>query len=176
METLLTLVFFCTYLAIALEHPIKVNKAAAALLGAGLLWTIYALAQTDPAALNLQLGESLLGTAQIVFFLIAAMAIVEVVDEYEGARRMLTTALERRGVLAVALAVLLLVPVFKAWTHLPPFMGILLGLGIVWLVADLMHRHKDDAQKQRITPVSALSRVDMGSIVFLSAFCWRWRS
>ena len=43
MLTLLVLVFVIAYAAIALEHPIKINKSASALLGAGLLWTIYAL-------------------------------------------------------------------------------------------------------------------------------------
>ena len=43
MLTLLVLVFVVAYAAIALEHPIKINKSASALLGAGLLWTIYAL-------------------------------------------------------------------------------------------------------------------------------------
>jgi len=77
-----------------------------------------------------------------------------------------TTAMERTVVLVVGLATLVLVPVFKAVTHLPPFLGILLGLGLLWAVADLMHRHKDDAQKQHLTLVSALARIDMGSIVF----------
>ena len=44
MLTLLVVVFVIAYAAIALEHPIKINKSASALVGAGLLWTIYALA------------------------------------------------------------------------------------------------------------------------------------
>jgi len=40
--TLLVIVFVLAYAAIALEHPLKVNKSASALVGAGLLWTIYA--------------------------------------------------------------------------------------------------------------------------------------
>jgi len=77
-----------------------------------------------------------------------------------------TTPLERLIVLVLGLSVLVLVPVFKSTTHLPPFLGILLGLGLLWAVADLMHRRKDDEQKQHLTLVSALSRIDMGSIVF----------
>jgi Na+/H+ antiporter NhaD/arsenite permease-like protein len=48
MLTLLVVVFVIAYAAIALEHPIKVNKSASALVGAGLLWTIYALLGGDP--------------------------------------------------------------------------------------------------------------------------------
>ena len=295
MSLLLTLLFVLAYLAIALEGPLRINKSATALLGAGLLWTVYALMVGDATQVNTQLSESLVGTAQIVFFLIAAMAIVEVIDAHDGfevlttaiqtrkvstlmwlvgvftfflsaildnltttivmlslMRRLLaqrqdritfagliviaanaggawtpigdvtttmlwiggqvttlaimqgvflasmvnllvplaaatwmagdraivsppkadpsdglpTTALERTVVLVVGLATLVLVPVFKALTHLPPFVGILLGLGVLWMVADLMHRHKDDTQKQHLTLVSALARIDMGSIVF----------
>ena len=68
--------------------------------------------------------------------------------------------------LALGLGVLVLVPVFKAVTHLPPFLGILLGLGLLWMVGDWMHKNKSDDDKQHLTLVSALGRIDMASIVF----------
>jgi Na+/H+ antiporter NhaD/arsenite permease-like protein len=77
MLTVLILVFVVAYLAIALEHPLKVNKSASALLGAGLMWTIYALAAEDNTMVGSHLNESLQGMAQIVFFLMGAMTIVE---------------------------------------------------------------------------------------------------
>ncbi len=295
MTLILSLLFVTAYLAIVLEHPLKINKSASALVGAGLLWTVYAAARGDAALVNAQLGESLMGSAQIVFFLIAAMAIVEVVDAHDGfevltalinttrlstlmwlvgfftfflsaildnltttivmvalMKRLLaerddrlsfagviviaanaggawtpigdvtttmlwiggqittmaiiqgvflaslvnllvplaitswlmgarpvvappsaahrehlpTTPTERAVVLTLGLAVLVLVPVFKSLTHLPPFLGMLLGLGLLWAVADVMHQRKDEAHKQHLTLVSALARIDMGSIVF----------
>lgn len=84
MITLLVVVFVLTYAAIALEHPLKVNKSASALIGAGLLWTMYALSGIEPELLSEQVGQSLLSTAQIVFFLMGAMTIVEVVDAHDG--------------------------------------------------------------------------------------------
>jgi Na+/H+ antiporter NhaD/arsenite permease-like protein len=66
----------------------------------------------------------------------------------------------------LGLGILVLVPVFKSVTHLPPFMGILLGLGILWAVGDLVHRKIDDLEKQRLTIARALTRIDMGSLVF----------
>jgi len=84
MLTALVIVFVIAYAAIALEHPLKVNKSASALIGAGLLWTIYALSTGDHQLVSEQLGESLMGTAQIVFFLMGAMTIVEVVDAHNG--------------------------------------------------------------------------------------------
>ena len=84
MQTVLIIIFVLVYAAIALEHPLKVNKSATALMGAGLLWTVYALGPVDPGILDAQLGSSLMGTAQIVFFLMGAMTIVEVVDAHNG--------------------------------------------------------------------------------------------
>jgi Na+/H+ antiporter NhaD/arsenite permease-like protein len=77
-----------------------------------------------------------------------------------------TSAFERNLMFFLGLGILVAVPVFKTWTHLPPFMGVLLGLGLLWLVGDLVHRHKDDDVRQPLTLVHALSRIDMGSIVF----------
>jgi len=84
MLTAIVVIFVIVYAAIALEHPLKVNKSASALIGAGLLWTIYALSTADHALVGHQLNESLMGTAQIVFFLMGAMTIVEVVDAHNG--------------------------------------------------------------------------------------------
>jgi Na+/H+ antiporter NhaD/arsenite permease-like protein len=294
MITLLVVVFVLAYVAIALEHPLKVNKSASALMGAGLLWTIYALSGVQPQTLGEHLGESLMSTAQIVFFLMGAMAIVEVVDAHDGfdvitsrikttqlsslmwmvgfttfflsaildnltttivmvslmkklldkredriffagiiiiaanaggawtpigdvtttmlwiggqittmeimkglflpslvnlvipllfVSRMLgnrpviapprighdadrTNSFERNLMFFLGLGILVLVPVFKTVTHLPPFMGILFGLGILWLFGEMVHREKPDDTKEHLTLVSALSRIDMGSIMF----------
>ena len=295
ITALLVVVFVAAYTAIAFEHPLGVNKSASALIGAGLLWTLYAVSVGDPQVVSAYLGESLLGTAQIVFFLLGAMTIVEVVDAHDGfdvitsrirtrsvssllwlvgictfflsaildnltttivmvslmqkllaerrdrlffagviviaansggawspigdvtttmlwiggqvttlplmkavfvpalvsllvplavtavaargrtvispddsasVHRSITTALERKLMLSLGLGVLVAVPAFKAATHLPPFMGILFGLGIVWLVGDLLHRRKDLEESRRLTLVHALSRIDLSSIVF----------
>ncbi len=295
MTTALILIFIVTYAAIALEHPLKINKSASALIGAGLLWTIYALSTGDHHATSHQLGESVMATAQIVFFLMGAMTVVEVVDAHNGfevitqrirttklstllwlvgfvtfflsaildnltttivmislMRKLLakhddrlffagiiviaansggawspigdvtttmlwiggqitslaiiqsvflpslislivpltitsyalrgkpvvtreigdidhgagTTNFERNLMFFMGLGILVAVPAFKTITHLPPFMGILFGLGILWLVGDLVHRKKDDEHKQHFTLAHALSRIDMSSLVF----------
>src|SRR3981189_1100800 len=77
-------IFVIAYAAIALEHPIKINKSASALVGAGLLWTVYALLSGDHALIDKQLNESVSTTAQIVVFLIGATTIVEVIDAHNG--------------------------------------------------------------------------------------------
>lgn len=295
MLAALVAVFVVAYAAIALEHPLKINKSASALIGAGMLWTIYALSTGDHHLVGEQLGESLMGTAQIVFFLMGAMTIVEVVDAHNGfaviterirttklssllwlvgfvtfflsavldnltttivmislMRKLLakhedrlffagiiviaanaggawspigdvtttmlwiggqittlaiiksvllpslvsmsvplaitawvlrgqtvvspthgsgddalrTTPFERNMMFALGIGILVAVPVFKTVTHLPPFMGILFGLGLLWLVGDLIHRHKEDTLKHPLTLVHALSRIDLSSLVF----------
>ena len=294
MLSVIAAVFIAAYAAIALEHPLGVNKSASALLGAGLLWTIYALSVGDASLVNHQLDESVASTAQIVFFLIGAMTIVEVIDAHNGfevitsvirttkqttlmwiigfvtfflsaildnltttivmisliqklignkSDRLLfasiiviaanaggawtvigdvtttmlwiggqitpinimksvflpsllnlliplliigyslkgkdivpplqeqATALkvelfERNLMFYLGLGTLVAVPVFKAVTHLAPFMGILFGLGILWLVGEIVHRHKDEDVRRPLTLVHALTRIDMSSIVF----------
>ena len=84
MLTAVIVIFVCAYAAIALEHPIRINKSASALIGAGLLWTVYSVMSGDHALVGQQLNESLASTAQIVFFLLGAMTIVEVVDAHDG--------------------------------------------------------------------------------------------
>ena len=295
MTPMLVAVFVLAYAAIALEHPLKINKSATALLGAGLLWTLYALHASDTQVLSEQLGESLTSTAQIVFFLMGAMTIVEVVDAHNGfevitsristaklssllwlvgivtfllssildnltttivmislMRKLLgkhedrlffagiiviaanaggawspigdvtttmlwiggqitslniitsvffpavisllvpltitamilrgkpvvspehiemdhglkTTEFEKNVMFCLGLGILVAVPAFKTITHLPPFLGILFGLGILWLVGDLIHRKKEDEYKQHLTLAHALSKIDMSSLVF----------
>lgn len=295
MLTALVVIFIIAYAAIALEHPLKINKSASALIGAGLLWTVYALATGDSHKISEELGHSLMGTAQIIFFLMGAMTIVEVIDAHNGfevitkrirttqlsslmwlvgivtfflsaildnltttivmislMRKLLakhddrlffagiiviaansggawspigdvtttmlwiggqitalaiiksvflpalvsllvplgitayvlrgrpveapvakdsdhglhTTEFERNLMFYLGLGVLVAVPVFKTVTNLPPFMGIMFGLGILWLVGDLVHRHKEDEAKHHFTLVHALSRIDLSSLVF----------
>lgn len=77
-----------------------------------------------------------------------------------------TTALERSLVLSIGLGGLLFVPVFKMLTGLPPFMGMLFSLGMIWLITDLLHRGKSDEDKAERTPTHALRKIDSPSILF----------
>jgi Na+/H+ antiporter NhaD/arsenite permease-like protein len=73
---------------------------------------------------------------------------------------------ERNIMFFLGIGVLIAVPAFKTITHLPPFMGVLLGLGLLWLVGDLLHRKKPDEEKEHLNLTSALNRIDMASTVF----------
>jgi Na+/H+ antiporter NhaD/arsenite permease-like protein len=58
------------------------------------------------------------------------------------------------------------VPVFKTLTHLPPYLGILFGLGILWLVTEILHGKKDEEDKHQLSVVHALRKIDTPSILF----------
>jgi Na+/H+ antiporter NhaD/arsenite permease-like protein len=77
-----------------------------------------------------------------------------------------TAGWERKLVLFTGIGVLLFVPVFKSVTHLPPFMGILLGLGVLWTLTEFMHKQKNGEGKGTLSVASALQRVDSQSVLF----------
>jgi len=77
-----------------------------------------------------------------------------------------TTAFERNLVFAVGVGSLLFVPIFKMITHLPPFMGVLFGLGVMWLVTEILHRSKNTEEKSGLSVISVLRRVDVPSVLF----------
>ena len=294
MMTMVAVVFVLCYVMIALEHPIKINKSATALIAAGLMWTLYSFASPLGAhGVTEQLTEKLAETAAIVFFLICAMTIVEVTDSHGGfevitsrikatkltsllwiigfitfylsaildnmtttivmvslMKRMLkdhkqrlffagiiviaanaggawspigdvtttmlwiggqittiniiktvwiasmvnmlvpliiasfmlkgnvvppdkvehgatnTSQFEKTVMFFMGMGALIFVPVFKSITHLPPYLGILFALGVVWLVGNILHREKPSEEKEHLTLTKALRRIDMASVVF----------
>lgn len=77
-----------------------------------------------------------------------------------------TTAFERKLLLFMGVGALLFVPVFKTVTHLPPYMGMLLGLGVLWVTTELMHKHKNEEDKRRLTVIGILRKVDVPTVLF----------
>jgi len=300
METLVIIVFVIGYLAIALEHPIKINKTATALLTGVLLWTIYAMSSTE-GHVGEQLSHHLAKISEILFFLLGAMTIVELVDAYQGFRLItdrintknpvkllwlicwvtfflsaildnLTTSIvmvslirklipnkdmrmffagmiviaanaggawtpigdvtttmlwiggqittvnimkvlflpsvicmlvplvyltftlkgdlgittgassatdlsghegynheKIRGgttMLLLGVGALIFVPIFKTITHLPPYIGMMLGLGVLWVVSEFINPHADEAMRKPYTASGALQRIDSSSVLF----------
>lgn len=298
MQILLILIFVVGYLGIALEHPIKINKTATALLSGVLCWTIYIVSTNDPNTVLGELSHHLASVSEILFFLLGAMTIVELIDAHDGFRLItdriisknkvkllwliamitfflssildnLTTAIvmvsvlrklikepESRKLFAgvviiaanaggawspigdvtttmlwiggqitpvnimksllipslisliipliyltfklkgsvkrevtdedskkdvhglviktqnavimllVGIGTLIFVPIFKTMTHLPPYMGILLGLGVVWITSEILHANKDDEERHPFTVAHALSKIDTSNILF----------
>tara|TARA_B100001564_G_scaffold173077_1_gene145621 strand:- start:423 stop:1700 length:1278 start_codon:yes stop_codon:yes gene_type:complete len=288
-------IFVLGYLAIALEHPIKVDKAASALITGVLVWTLFVLSGADQHFIEEQLLHHLSEISSILFFLLGAMTIVELVDAHEGfsiitdkittknrvkllwivsvltfffsaaldnltttivmvslLRKLIddkyerwffagivvvaanaggawspigdvtttmlwiggqlttmtiiktlivpsivammvpltvlsftmkgeivrpvevgneddsdpTTAFERNLIFFLGVAGLLFVPVFKTLTHLPPFMGMMLSLGVLWLVTEIIHRSKNKADKSQLSVIGVLRKIDTASVLF----------
>ena len=294
MTTLITLIFVLGYIGIAFEHPLKINKTATALLIAVLTWTVYILATADKQEVNYQLAEHLSDVAQIVFFLMGAMTIVEIIDGHNGfsiiTERIsatkktsllwiigfitfflsavldnLTTTIvlvsllkklirdpkdrlmfagivviaanaggawtpigdvtttmlwignqisagnimlklilpslvclivplialsfkfkgsvtrpaptqnqhklalpqaQQKLIFYVGVASLISVPIFKTYTHLPPFMGIFLGLSVLWILTEIVHRSKKAEERLPFMVPHALKQIDMSSVLF----------
>lgn len=79
------------------------------------------------------------------------------------------TAKQRKAVFFLGVGGLIFVPIFKSITHLPPFVGILLVLGVLWTVTELFYRHlgmeeEHGGMQKRVTNI--LTRIDMGTILF----------
>ncbi|HRG02802.1 MAG TPA: sodium:proton antiporter NhaD [Paludibacteraceae bacterium] len=296
MITIIIILFVIGYAAIALEHNIKINKTASALITGVVLWVVYILTQSDTHLVNEELLKHLGDISSILFFLMGAMTIVELIDTYNGfeviteritqtkkvsllwiigiltfflsavldnltttivmvsllrklikdhetrlfyvgivviaanaggawspigdvtttmlwiggqisafnimarlfapsfislaiplgvlsltmkgrvERPFLATEtykeLSRRQqsiILILGLSMLIMVPIFKTLTHLPPFMGMMLGLGVLWIVTDIMHRNHTEDQPEngkRRTVTDVLTRIDLPSILF----------
>ena len=294
MNLLIVLVFVVGYAGIAFEHPLKINKTASALLTGVLCWTIYMMGSSDVELVSGQLYEHLGQISGILFFLLGAMTIVELIDAHDGfevitsristtdKRKLLwvisiltfflsavldnltttivmvsllrkliddkptrmffvsmvvlaanaggawtpigdvtttmlwiggqlttgniivnlfipsmvclivpllvlsfsmsgkvetpqvvesrqtekTTPFERKLILSLGIGALLFVPFFKTITHLPPFMGMLFGLAILWIITELIHKKKNDADKDAYSVVHALRKADVPSVLF----------
>lgn len=68
--------------------------------------------------------------------------------------------------LSLGLVALVSVPIFKSWTHLPPYMGMLLALSLLWVVSELVSHTLDEVTKTSTGVLAALKRVDMTAILF----------
>lgn len=288
---LMIVIFVLGYAAIALEHPLKINKSATALLLAAIIWAVYAL--LGPGISSKNLIEHLGDTSEILFFLLGAMTIVEIVDKHDGfsiitnkittknKRKLLwiigiltffmsavldnlTTSIvmcallrkliadqktrwffcgmvilganaggawspigdvttimlwiggqvtagkiimetfipalvsivvpliaismtmkgdverpehvEEGGVykvshkqslltLIMGVGLLLFVPIFKTITHLPPYLGVLFGLGVMWVTTEIMHRNSP-ANYSKLSVSTIIQKVDVPSVLF----------
>jgi len=87
-------------------------------------------------------------------------------DKVENGGATNTSQFEKTLMFFLGMGALIFVPIFKAITHLPPYLGILLALGFLWLVGNILHRNKSDEEKDHLTLTKALKRIDMASVVF----------
>lgn len=73
---------------------------------------------------------------------------------------------DKRLVFFSGIVVLIAVPVFKTLTHLPPSMGILIGLGVLWFITELLHKKKDEESRKNLSVLKALRKMDMSTLLF----------
>ena len=78
----------------------------------------------------------------------------------------LTTSNERNFVFMLGVLGLLFVPVFKLITDLPPYMGMLLSLGVIWVITEILHRNKSYDERKKLTVLAAVKKIDVLTIFF----------
>jgi len=77
-----------------------------------------------------------------------------------------TTPFERNLIFYMGVSGLLFVPIFKTITHLPPYVGMLLSLGVLWLTTEIIHKSKNQEQKSQLSVIGVLKKVDVPTIFF----------
>jgi len=78
----------------------------------------------------------------------------------------LVTKKEKNLLFFLGVGALLFVPVFKTVTHLPPYMGMLFGLGTMWVVTEIMHKDKSEAFRKKYSVIAILKHVEITTIFF----------
>jgi Na+/H+ antiporter NhaD/arsenite permease-like protein len=73
---------------------------------------------------------------------------------------------EKNFIFFSSIGILLMVPLFKSLTGLPPYMAIMMGLGILWMLTGLMHKNKDKRVKYSLSVSYALKNIDIPSVLF----------
>jgi Na+/H+ antiporter NhaD/arsenite permease-like protein len=100
------------------------------------------------------------------YFLSRDKTALEHLSEDEMKSTRLTTPFEQNLLFVLGGVALLSVPVFKAVTHMPPYMGILLSVGVLWYVTEFIHRGKEPDTRREFSVASMLHRIDTPSILF----------
>ena len=73
---------------------------------------------------------------------------------------------DKKIVMYFGIGALLFVPIFKTITHLPPFMGVLFGLSILWIITEIIHKRKSNEVKNSYSIIGVLRKIDTPSILF----------
>ena len=77
-----------------------------------------------------------------------------------------TSSSERNFIFLIGVLGLLFVPVFKLITDLPPYMGMLLSLGVIWIITEVLHRKKSSDKRKKLTVIGAVKKIDILTIFF----------
>jgi len=89
------------------------------------------------------------------------------IDSLVGEKHRISISdIETNTIFFIGIGALLFVPIFKTITHLPPFMGILFGLSIVWITTEILHRNRPKKEKKALSISGVLRKIDTPSILF----------
>ncbi|MFZ1679177.1 MAG: sodium:proton antiporter NhaD [Saprospiraceae bacterium] len=128
----------------------------------GQISTLNIMASTFLASLACLVVPLLFAT----YFLKKQNTSLDILSHKEIKSNVETTIFERNLLFFLGISSLLTVPIFKSITHLPPYMGILFALGLMWLVTDVIHRHKASEIRREFTVAYILYKIDTPTILF----------
>lgn len=153
------------------EDRLIIGGAIVIAANAGGAWTPIG----DVTTTMLWIGEQVSTTAVMrdlflpsIACLIVSLAILSIFlqGDFETKKVTKNNGLEPRGdiIFFLGIGTLIFVPIFKILTGLPPFMGVLLGLSILWFVTDILHREYQD-RKHLLVP-RILTKIDFSALLF----------
>ena len=88
------------------------------------------------------------------------------VEDESNKSEITTSPRTQRIMLILGVSGLIFVPIFKTITHLPPYLGMLFSLSIIWAVTELIHKNHTPAVKNKLCPTALLQRIDTPTILF----------
>ena len=77
-----------------------------------------------------------------------------------------TSSFERNLIFYLGVLGLLFVPIFKTITNLPPYLGMILSLGVLWTTTEIIHRNKTNKEKSKLSVIATLKKIDTATIFF----------
>ncbi len=77
-----------------------------------------------------------------------------------------TTPFERKLILTMGIGALIFVPILKTLTHLPPYMGMLFGLSVLWITTEILHKDKSHEDRKKLAIFGVLKKVDIPTVFF----------
>ena len=87
-------------------------------------------------------------------------------SEFNEEEKVRTSPFEKNLIFYLGVLGLLFVPIFKTITNLPPYLGMVLSLGILWTITEIIHRNKTKKEKSKLSVIATLKKIDTATIFF----------
>ena len=121
---------------------------------------------SEKIILNIFLPSLVCAIVPLIYLSFKVKGDIEINEDNNSKDQIVNTKIERNIIFYTGVLGLLLVPVFKIVTGLPPYMGMLLSLGILWIISEWTYKNKTSEDKRKVSVIYALKKVDTPTIFF----------